>query len=78
VLENNLKLGLLQVCVVCQKSALGPLASSGVARVPCALAQEIFLRPPSTKAIEFELKNIGAKVQKKQKQNIFYSYFALF
>jgi len=30
---------------------------SGVARVPCALGQEIFLRPPSTKVTEFELKN---------------------
>jgi len=30
---------------------------SGVARVPCALGQEIFLRPsPSTKLTEFELK----------------------
>jgi len=32
-------------------------STSGVARVPCALGQEIFLRPPSTKIIEFELKN---------------------
>jgi len=31
--------------------------SSGVARVLCALEQEIFLRPPSTKLTEFELKN---------------------
>jgi len=30
---------------------------SGVARVPCALGQEIFLRPPSTKPAEFEVKN---------------------
>jgi len=31
--------------------------SSGVPRVPCALRQEIFLRLPSTKLTEFELKN---------------------
>jgi len=33
------------------------MSGSGVARVPCALGQEIFLRPPSTKLTEFELKN---------------------
>jgi len=43
---------------------------SGVARVPCALGQEIFFRPPSTKTTEFEV-IIGAKVRKKQKQNIY-------
>jgi len=32
------------------------LCYSGVARVPCALGQDIFLRPPSTKLTEFELK----------------------
>jgi len=31
--------------------------SSGVARVPCALGQEIFFRPPSAKIAEFEVKN---------------------
>jgi len=31
-------------------------SDSGVARVPCALGQEIFLRPPSTKPAEFEVK----------------------
>jgi len=30
---------------------------SGIARVPCALGQEIFLRPLSTKLTEFELKH---------------------
>jgi len=30
---------------------------SGVARVPCALGQEIFLRPQSTKTTEFEVKH---------------------
>jgi len=33
------------------------VSGSGVARVPCALGQEIFLLPPSTKLTEFELKN---------------------
>jgi len=51
----------------------------GVARVPCALGQEIFLRPPSTKLTEFELKNtVGTKVQKKQRQNICWGYLVLF
>jgi len=31
--------------------------SSGLARVNCAQGQEIFLHPPSIKAIEFEMKN---------------------
>jgi len=30
--------------------------SSGVARIPCALEQEIFLRSQSTKTAEFEVK----------------------
>jgi len=30
---------------------------SGIARVLCALGQEIFLRPLSTKTTEFEMKN---------------------
>jgi len=30
---------------------------NGVARVPCALEQEIFLRPQSKKTIELEVKN---------------------
>jgi len=33
------------------------LYTSGLARVPCALGQEIFLRPPSTKTTKFEVKN---------------------
>jgi len=36
---------------------------SGVARVSCALKQEIFLRLPSTKRTEFEVK-VGAKVRR--------------
>jgi len=32
------------------------LWDSGVARVPCALGQEIFLRPPSTITAQFEVK----------------------
>jgi len=39
---------------------------SGVARVPCALGQKIFLRHLSTKTTKFEVK-IVTKVQKKQK-----------
>jgi len=35
--------------------------TSGVARISCALGQEIFLRPLSTKATEFEVKT-GAKL----------------
>jgi len=34
------------------------LLSSGVARVPYALGQEIFLRPLPTKTTEFEVKNL--------------------
>jgi len=32
-------------------------AISGVARVPCFLGQEIFLRPQSTKTTEIEVEN---------------------
>jgi len=54
-------------------------SNSGVARVHCALEQETFLRPLSTKPTEFEVKNtVGTKVRKKQKQNAFCSYFVLF
>jgi len=35
----------------------------GVARIPCALGRETFLRPPSTKTTEVEVKN-SAKVRK--------------
>jgi len=31
--------------------------ATGVARVPCALGQEIFLRPLPTKTTEFDVKN---------------------
>jgi len=48
--------------------------SIGVARVSCALGQEIFLHPPSTKTTEFEVKNRCKKAEK-QKQNIYSSYF---
>jgi len=40
-----------------QISSLGRMQYSSVARVLCALGQEIFLRPSSTKLTEFELKN---------------------
>jgi len=39
--------------------------SSSVARVPCALGQEIFLRPLLTKTTEFEVKK-AAKILKMQ------------
>jgi len=39
------------------------LQLNGVARVPCALRQEIFLRPPSTKTAEFEVKNRRKSVE---------------
>jgi len=46
---------------------IGPRATtfSGVARVLCALAQEIFLRPRQQKLLCLKW-NIGAKVRKKQ------------
>jgi len=44
--------------------------NSGVARVPCALEQEIFLRPPKQKLRSLKRK-IVQKVRKKQKQNIY-------
>jgi len=39
---------------------------SGVARVPCALGQEIFLRPPQKKLRTLKRK-IGAKSEKEAK-----------
>jgi len=51
--------------------------SSGVDKVPCALGQEIFLRPRQQKLQSLKWK-IGAKVWKKQKQNIYCSYFVPF
>jgi len=38
------------------------LTSSGVARVPCTLGQEVFLRPLSAKTTEFKVKKLGAKI----------------
>jgi len=55
--------------------SLGDL--SGVARIPCALGQEIFLRPRQQKLQSLKRK-ISAKVGKKQKLNTFSSYFVLF
>jgi len=51
---------------------------SGVARVLCALGQEIFLRPPSKKTTYGLKLKIGAKAAKEAKQNIYCRYFALF
>jgi len=50
---------LLQLC----------LANSGVARVPCALGQKIFLRPHQQNCRVWKWK-IRAKARKKQWQNI--------
>jgi len=55
--------------------------SSDVARLFCVLGQKIFLRslPPVNKNYGVYLKwKIGAKVRKKQTQNIYCSYFVLF
>jgi len=41
--------------IVCEGDTV--LLISGVARVLCALGQEIFLRPTSTELAKFELKN---------------------
>jgi len=48
----------------------------GVVRVPCALGQEIFLRPLSTKTTEFEVKN-RCKLEKKAEHllELFSSFF---
>jgi len=50
---------------------------SGVARVPCALGQEIFLRPLLTKLTKFELKN-RYKSAEEGKAEICSSYLVLF
>jgi len=50
---------------------------SGVARVPCALGQEILLRPPLTKTAKFEVKNSFKSVERAN-QNIHWSYFVFF
>jgi len=64
---------------ICNKVRNGlPPPFCGIARVPLALGQETFLRPPTTnKATEYEVK-IGSKVRKKQKQNVYPSYYTLF
>jgi len=49
----------------------------GVARVPCALGQEIFLRLLSTKITEFEVKN-RCKSVKEAKTEHYCSYFVFF
>jgi len=48
-----------------------PGLSSGVARVSCTLGQETFLRPPSTKAIEFEVKNRCKKYGRSKSRTLF-------
>jgi len=44
--------------------------SSGVAREPCALGQEIFLRPLSTKTTEFEVKNRCKSVEEAKTEHL--------
>jgi len=51
----------------CRLQANLPSECSGLAKVSCALGQEIFLRPPSTNVTEFEVKN-RCKSAEKQKQ----------
>jgi len=51
--------------------------ASGVARVPCARGEEIFLRHRQQKLIEFEVKNTR-KSGKKQNRRFTFSYFVLF
>jgi len=41
---------------------------SGVARVPCALGQEIFLRSLPTNSTEFEVKNRCKSVEEKSRK----------
>jgi len=51
------------------------LQSGGVARVPCALGQEVFLRPPQQKLRRLKRK-IGAKSAKEAKAEHYCSYFS--
>jgi len=46
------------------------IVGSGVARVPCALGQKIFLRPPSTKFTEFKLKNRCKNVEEAKAEHL--------
>jgi len=49
---------------------------SGVARVPCALGQEIFLRPPLTKTTEFKTKNRCKKCERSKSRTFYCIYFS--
>jgi len=46
------------------------LPGSGVARVPCALGQEIFLRPLSKRTTEFEVKNRCKSVKEAKTEHL--------
>jgi len=48
--------GVIHWPAVQNRTGAARLPSSGVARTPCALGQEMFLRPLSTKTTEFEVK----------------------
>jgi len=47
-----------------------PWFANGVARVPCALRQEIFLRPHRKKAAEFEMKNRYKSAKEAKAKNL--------
>jgi len=47
---------------------------SGVARVPCALGQEMFLRFPSTKTIKFEVKNRFKSAEEAKAKHMLYFF----
>jgi len=46
--------------------------------VPCAQGQELFLRPPSTKLTEFELKNRCKNAEEAKAKQMLYRYLFLF
>jgi len=54
------------------------MMSSGVARVPCALGQETFFRPPLTKTTEFEVKNRCKSAKEAKAEHLLLSFFFFF
>jgi len=50
--------------------------SSGVARIPCALGQDIFLRPLSIKTTEFEVKNRCKSAEEAKPEQIFQLFYS--
>jgi len=49
-----------------------------VARVPSALGQEIFLRSPSTKTTEYEVKNRCKRTKEAKVEHLLWSFFTCF